>query len=180
MRLILLRHAAALGQAPEADLSDAGYQQAEKLAEHLGQHPIDTVFSSPYKRAVETIAPFAQQADLKIHTLDNLRERTLSATPREDWLKHVELSFQDRHYKLPGGENLHMTTQRALAAIETIKASGAMLPAIVSHGNLIASLLSHIDPGFGFLGWQTMENPDGYEVSLYNGQPSQFRRLNVT
>jgi len=180
MRLLLLRHAAALGQAPEANLSDAGYQQAEKLAACLAQQPIDAVFSSPYKRAMETIAPFAQQTGLNIHTLDHLCERTLSATPQEDWLEHVELSFQDRDYKLPGGESLHMTAQRALAAIQTIKASGSLLSVAVSHGNLIASLLSHIDPGFGFLDWQTMGNPDGYEVSLHNGQPSQFRRLKLT
>lgn len=180
MHLILLRHAAALGQAPEANLSDAGYQQAEKLAVYLTQQPIDAVFSSPYKRAVETIAPFAQQTGLKIHTLDHLRERTLSAIPRDDWLEHVELSFQNRDYKLPGGESLHMTTQRALTAIETIKASGVLLSVAVSHGNLIASLLRHIDPDFGFPDWQAMQNPAGYEVSFHDGQPRQFRELNVT
>ena len=158
-------------------MTTEGVEQANKLAPRLNRLNIDALFSSPYLRALETINPFAQSATLSISTLDNLRERCLAPTPLPDWPDHIERSFKDTSYKLPGGESLNETCDRALKALRTIAASKSTLPAAVSHGNLIASVLNRIDPEFGFLQWKNMKNPDLFEISVTAGKPQSFTRL---
>lgn len=108
--------------------------------------------------------------------LDDLRERALLA-PDHDWQGHVERSFANTQYKLPGGESLSDARNRALRAFATIAAAGHSSALMVSHGNLIASVLNGIDPAFGFEDWRAMRNPEIYEIALVDGSPVGFRRL---
>ena len=177
MRVILIRHATACGQSPDADLTKEGHKQADNLSSALANLGTDMLFSSPYKRAKQTILPYARISGLKITTLNNLHERVLSLEPKPDWLTHIDRSFQNRDYALPGAESLNDTFARAQSALTEILKINAKRPAAVSHGNLIASVLHHIDPNFGFESWKTMANPDLYEICFENGQPSSFSRL---
>ncbi len=46
----------------DAPLTEFGRQQAQRLAEMLGQKPIRAIYSSPMCRAVETAQPLAEAA----------------------------------------------------------------------------------------------------------------------
>lgn len=173
-RLLLVRHCESSGQVPDAPLTARGFEQAETLADFLATHPIDRVVSSPYRRARETIAPFAARTGLSIETHDGLIERRLSPEPIDDWRDVVRRSFSEPAYAVPGGESGREVLARGWAAIESIAASGFRCPVMVSHGQLLSLVLHSLDPGFGYEGWQSLSNPD---VHLLEGDAtgSTFR-----
>jgi 2,3-bisphosphoglycerate-dependent phosphoglycerate mutase len=178
MRLFLVRHAASTGQEPDAPLSGEGEAQAEMLTSVLTKLGVGQIFSSPYRRAFDTIAPFARSAGKDVILIDNLRERKLANGWLPDFLVHMEQSFHDDGYCLEGGESLRDTATRGLSAIARIarKTVGAN-PAAASHGNLIASVLRTIDPSFGYADWKAMRNPDIFEVTLSGDAPVAFRNV---
>lgn len=176
-KLILVRHCASTAQHPEAPLTEAGAEAAEALAEQLARLEPDAVYSSPYARAVATVAPFAIRTGLPIHTDDRLRERLLSVEPLDDWLDHIRRSFAEPAYRTPGAESLDDARERALAAVTEIAGRAHRLPILASHGNLISSVLRAMNPAFGFEDWQGLRNPDLFEVALQGGRPIAYVRL---
>jgi probable phosphoglycerate mutase len=58
----------------DVDLTPAGVQQAELLAEWAGQVRPDALYSSPIRRALETAAPVARVLGIQPTVLDDLRE----------------------------------------------------------------------------------------------------------
>ena len=76
MELILVRHGLPLrvelrqGRADPA-LSETGHHQARQVADWLAREPVDAIYTSPMRRAVETALPLAQR-------------RTMQPTARED------------------------------------------------------------------------------------------------
>jgi 2,3-bisphosphoglycerate-dependent phosphoglycerate mutase len=177
MHLLLIRHAQTTGQEPEAELTTAGLAQAQRLALDLASYGVDAVFSSPFRRAVQTAEPLATMTDLTVTVVPGLRERRLSSQPLADWLWHAEQSFLDRHHRATGGETLHETATRALAALSDIMAGKFRRPAAVSHGGVISAVLSAIDPEFGFPESQTLANPDVFELTFEQTTAIRFSRV---
>lgn len=163
-RFLLVRHCESSGQAPDAALSDRGRAQAEALATFLARHPVDRVITSPYRRAVESIAPFARAAGLAIEIDENLREHRLADPPIEEWRDAVKRCFADESFRAPGGESGGETLARAWRAMEAACTSGARLPVLASHGQILSHLLRSIDGRFGYDAWGRMTNPDVFAI----------------
>lgn len=161
-QLYLIRHCQASGQAPEAPLTAQGYQQAEVLADVLSSFPIKYIVSSPYRRARETALPLARALQLELAIDERLIERSLCATPREDWLDCLRQTFNDPDLCFEGGESSRTATARAVAALRNLQQRQHMTSALVTHGNLAALLLRHFDPSITFTHWQEMRTPDIY------------------
>lgn len=177
-RLILIRHCESSGQAPDAPLTDAGSRAAQVLADRLTLLAPDAVYSSPYRRARGTVAPFAERAGLPIVEDSRLHERILAATPLDDWLEHIRRSYADVDHRAgAGGETLREVEARGSAALAVIAAAGHALPLAVSHGNLISAILRAADPSFGFEGWRALRNPDLFEITMRDGRPVSFVRI---
>ena len=176
-RLLLVRHCQSTGQQPDAALSAAGHAQAHALAERLVAHPIDHLVSSSYRRAMATLAPFAARSGLVLHPDDRLVERRLSPEPIDAWREVVRRSFSDPDFRVPGGESGREVLERAWKALDEILARGHLLPAVASHGQLIALVLHSIDPTFGFAGWESLSNPDVHLIEGDVGGRLSFRRL---
>lgn len=177
--IILVRHCQSSGQKADDLLTEQGLVDAERLVEQLAPLGIDAIYSSPYARAIQTIQPFAAARALPINIDFRLRERLLSAEPLADWLAHVERSFADFDHRAPGGETLREAQARGLAAIEQMCSDGAARAVVVSHGNLLASLLNRMNPAFGFPEWQAMPNPALYRVAISHGVPTAFEALQL-
>jgi phosphohistidine phosphatase SixA len=70
--LLLVRHARAESRAEWEDddrlrpLDDRGRRQALELVETLDEFPIHAIYSSPYRRCVETVEPLARARGLPI------------------------------------------------------------------------------------------------------------------
>src|SRR5687767_6699877 len=81
MSFYLIRHGETLynaespiqGQSDVA-LSPLGLHQAEAIADALAEEPIDAVFASPLRRAMQTAEPIAARLGLAIQADDRLKE----------------------------------------------------------------------------------------------------------
>lgn len=62
------------GGITDYELSNEGLEQAENLAIRLKEYEIDSIYSSPLKRAIQTIKPTSIMKNMNINIVDNLRE----------------------------------------------------------------------------------------------------------
>jgi 2,3-bisphosphoglycerate-dependent phosphoglycerate mutase len=87
LEIVLVRHARAVpvGTPPwdvrddERPLSADGLRDADDLALELDPFHFVAAYSSPYPRALQTVAPTAARRSLEVQPLDDLRERRLAA-----------------------------------------------------------------------------------------------------
>ncbi|MFC7366504.1 MULTISPECIES: histidine phosphatase family protein [Bhargavaea] len=163
-QIYVIRHCAAEGQQPDAALTPAGRGQAEQLAEHLVDRGIDQVISSHYLRARQSIEPFLERSGLTLATDERLAERVLSATPMDDWMEKLKVSFTDPDISYDGGESGKEATVRALSLVDELPEESCT--ALVTHGNLMALLIGKYDQQFGYRQWRRLTNPDVYRVSI--------------
>ncbi|WP_445002291.1 histidine phosphatase family protein [Exiguobacterium alkaliphilum] len=174
----LIRHCSATGQEPDARLTEAGAQQALALADFFQDIPVDRIISSDYTRATASIAPLATSKQLTIETEPKLRERILSLEPRDDWFELLRHSFTDASFRVPGAESGQDATDRILSVIDSLDdVNGTTV--LVTHGNLLALLLQHVDNRFDFDTWRTLSNPDVYRLKVVDNSWSVERVWSV-
>ncbi|MFP3357184.1 histidine phosphatase family protein [Planococcus sp. SIMBA_143] len=158
-KIYIIRHCAASGQEPGAELTETGMAQAVELSGFLSELGIERIVSSPYTRAVQSIAPLAEALAVEIETDERLKERVLSSGNLPDWFEHLKNTFDDHELVLEGGESSRQALDRISQVAGELEKSG-QTAAIVTHGNIMALLLSRYVEGFGFEGWRALSNPD--------------------
>ncbi len=159
-RLYLVRHAQSEGNrgeytGPDDDppLSEVGREQARRLAVRFARQKVDAVYSSPLRRAQETARAIAGAANLKVRTLDDLREVDLgqAQTDYEAFTGADARELRDRIAKqptwdsCPHGEGSAAARRRIVAAMDSIvgECSGERV-AVVAHGAVIQTYVSHV------------------------------------
>ncbi|GKV68657.1 phosphoglycerate mutase [Sporosarcina sp. NCCP-2716] len=163
-RIYMVRHCQAEGQSPEAPLTKEGVQ-AEDLADFFGNLQVDRIISSPFKRAIQTVQPFADRKQLVIETDARLEERRLSGVPLHDWLDKLKKTFDNPDLKFDGGESSAEAAVRIVSVVDEAFRNHLATTLIVTHGNLLALLLNRLDNQFGFEDWADLTNPD---ISCWN------------
>ena len=156
LRLILVRHgqtAANLNRVlqgqSDGPLTATGVQQAEALARHLRDLPIDQIFSSPLCRAQDTAAAIARDRDLPVKTEPLLGEWNcglLDGVPADVFRKKLqEFDGPLSSFRPEGGETLTEVRQRAAAFLNglTTNAQGQTVLAC-THGDFMRALMSVI------------------------------------
>jgi broad specificity phosphatase PhoE len=128
-------------------LTELGRRQAAELAERLASVPLDAVYSSDLRRALETAAPVAESHGLEVRPVPALREVDVggwSGLSRPE----VEQRFPEAfaRWRVGGqgwedGEMYENMTERVVAAVLGIAAAhpdGEVL--VVAHGGPIRAL----------------------------------------
>lgn len=174
--VVLVRHAAATGQDADAPLSDLGYRQAQELADFLRGLAIERVVASPYRRAVESVQPFAASSGLVVETDTRLVERVLSSRSLPDWRDHLRRSFEEPDYGLHDGESSRTAQARGVAAVLDA-AAGGKRSVVATHGNLLALILRWVDARVGYDAWATLSNPDVFVIQTVESGQRGFRRV---
>ncbi|WP_309147231.1 histidine phosphatase family protein [Paenibacillus illinoisensis] len=177
--IYLIRHAKATGQEPNAELTDDGLRQAERLAEKLAVHSIAYIVSSPWKRALQTAAPLARAASQHIHTDERLQERVLSTRHLENWMEVLERTYTDENFAEEGGESSRIATARGMEVLEECWSRPEQSVAVITHGNILSLLLRHYQRSFGYEEWRLLTNPDVYVLERQRGEqgPPSIRRI---
>ena len=161
-KIYLVRHCQATGQEPTASLTREGRNQSIQLAQTLESIPFDRLYSSPYRRAVQSVEPLALQLDESITLDERLEERRLSGKQIENWLEELEKTFNDHSYTIPGGESSQEATFRGIASISDALRDTKEHGLLMTHGNLLTLILQHFDPTFDFNTWKALRNPEIY------------------
>src|SRR5579863_4205557 len=171
LTVLLVRHAEPVAPGtPGFDeftrpLTAKGMRDAYQLGAQHSSTRIDAAYSSPYLRARQTIEPIANARHLSIETIEDLRERLLSASELPDWRTHLRRSWEDFDYAPPGGESSRVAQARVVRVLETIASRHAAGTVIVaSHGNLIALALNAFDSSVDYGFWESMPLPAVFTV----------------
>lgn len=167
--VIMLRHCESAGWASDSPLTSRGYEQAACLVDVLQEMSVDYVASSPFHRAYESIAPFAESQDLEIHIDDRLAERTRSDKALENWEEWVRQSFMDLDFRAPGGESGREVARRGLIALSEGLESDYNLPLLSTHGQLLSFLANSFDPEFDYERSSSMDYPALMRFRRKNG-----------
>ncbi|MEH7441806.1 histidine phosphatase family protein [Bacillus sp. JJ1122] len=162
----LVRHASAEGQPIDAPLTEQGRKQALALVEFFKQKEIDLIFSSPFKRATDTIKPLSDSKKINIIEDSRLGERVLSTVSFEDWRDKLKQSFDDFDLVFEGGESHTEGMERAKSLIEDILCSKDDNILLVSHGNMTTLLMRYFNESFGYDCLIEMTNPDVFELGV--------------
>ena len=85
-------------------LTEQGLRDRRLVTEFLSGREVTALFSSPYKRAVDTLADFAEKRGLPVQTVEDFREHeTISDSyPDEDYFPFIQKYWDDPAYKVPG------------------------------------------------------------------------------
>jgi broad specificity phosphatase PhoE len=127
----------------DIDLNEEGRKQAQQTARQLAEEPIEAVYSSDLRRAVDTARPIAEVHGLEVITDERFREIDQGEWEglhtdeiRERW---PTLWGPHRHYsQRPGGESPQQVRARALAGLsDIVKDHPAGKVVVVSHGGTI-------------------------------------------
>ncbi len=119
-------------------LNDTGRAQAAELAHRLSREPVDAVYSSDLRRALETAEPVAAAHDLRVVADPGLREIDVGA-----WsgLTRPEIDARFPDGSRPGGETHEQHSARVLAALEQIaRAHPGQRVVILAHGGCVRVL----------------------------------------
>ncbi|GAK09884.1 histidine phosphatase family protein [Geomicrobium sp. JCM 19038] len=173
--IYVVRHCEAKGQAPEAELTVQGRNQALEVAKFFKNKNISHIISSPYERAFQTIKPFARQNKLSIETTTLLSERVLSTKNEPDWLEKLQATFEDMELKYEGGESSVEAQNRIVEVIEHVKEQHSGNTVVVTHGVVLSLLLKTIGE-FDFSDWQGLRNPDIFQL-IYERDQWKYQRV---
>ncbi len=174
-KIVLIRHgkAAMEGKDHERKLDEDGLIQAKSLSDKLVKLGLNssTIYSSPFRRAMETITPFAQtNTNIKIIQKAELEEIHM---PKDDKLsKHqmIEKMWNDENFKIGNGashkEHYDKIKQFLNEIFEDFKNNQNDL-VIISHGVLIGIILKFFfKVDFKYNDWKTMTMPDIYFLNF--------------
>lgn len=112
----LIRHAESdheIRDAKTRPLTPKGLKDADSLAGFFTDIPVTRIFSSPYLRAVQTIAPLSNEKNLPCQTDDRIREWMGGRPfPHELFENRMREMFEDESFTGSGAESLKALKKR--------------------------------------------------------------------
>jgi broad specificity phosphatase PhoE len=82
--IILVRHAEKVDDSRDPELSEAGKQRAQKLAQVLDRQSIDVIYSTDYIRTKDTCAPVSALKNVEVKLYDPRNVEQLNAMAGEN------------------------------------------------------------------------------------------------
>ena len=132
------------------ELSPKGMKDRELVTEFFADRQVDVVLSSPYKRAVDTVAHFASLRNIPITTIYDFRERKVDSVWIDDFGAFTRDQWADFNYKLTDGETLAEVQKRNIAALqEVIEKHRGKTVVVGSHGTALSTIINHFVSQFG-------------------------------
>lgn len=132
-------------------LSEEGALQAKDLAERFASEPVDVIYASPLRRAMDTARILAERRRLAIETCGDFAEIDFGEFEGRSY-EEIEALFPETfqlwmreptQVRFPQGENFQDLKQRVLRALDFVLARHAgQKIVIVSHAGVIRILLA--------------------------------------
>jgi 2,3-bisphosphoglycerate-dependent phosphoglycerate mutase len=177
--LYLIRHAHADWNPDEnRSLSVRGFAASDRVADILQPYPIYGIYSSPFQRARQTIAPLANRLRLSVCIEPDLQERKLGEGPFEDFFEAVKATWRDPRFAHPGGESSLAAQHRGLTVVRRLQEQHPTeLIVLSTHGNLLALILQAFDTAVDFAFWKSLTMPDIFSLTRSPSGIVTIRRL---
>lgn len=151
-------------------LSDRGLIDAKTVTELLKTEGIDYVYSSPYKRAIQTVEGVAKYIDREIEIENDYKERILSEKPVEDFTVAITKVWEDFDFHWKSGESNHVAQNRGVkVTLQLLEKHEGKNIVVGTHGNLMVLIMNYFDKKYDLDFWNKLEMPDVYKLS-FNGK----------
>lgn len=139
----------------DSPLTEQGIEEAIKTNKLVKDLNIDSVFTSPLGRTIQTKDLLIQDVDVPIHILDDLKEMNFGILEGMNIEKATEnypnvisdLWKDPLNYYLESGENYESLFKRVKNALDHIIESKYKKPLIVTHGMVVGAILGLVDGG---------------------------------
>ncbi|WP_055670009.1 histidine phosphatase family protein [Desnuesiella massiliensis] len=140
-------------------LTEEGIRDSRKVTEYLIDKNITKIFSSPYKRSMDTVKDFAQSLNLNIEIIEDFRERKIDNVWIEDFEEFCQKQWKDFDYKLSEGESLREVQSRNIKALQSILKDHENQNIVIgTHGTALSTILNHYNDKFGYSEFQRIKN----------------------
>jgi len=123
----------------------------------LSDKGIDAIYSSPYRRAYDTVLPFALGVGLPIHVVEDFREREFDVW--DDDFPPIAKQLWADFSTAPsnGGECFaDVQTRNIMALNQVLAESDGHNIVIGTHGLALSTIINHFDPSFGLVDFMVM------------------------
>ena len=133
----------------DSPLSNLGKRQCEAVAEALAELPIDAIYASPLRRAIDSAACLAARLNLELRLDDRLMEINAGLFQGLAWEEIEKLhpaearlwKSHDPEYCIPRGESRADVARRAEAVFRDIHRAGHDSVIVMAHGGVLSAAL---------------------------------------
>lgn len=148
-------------------LTKNGEKSSIKLINSFDGIKIDLFISSPFKRAIDTIKPLAENRDSTIQLVFDFRERKISDGWIENFNEFNKNQWEDFNFKLPNGESLKEVQLRSTAALSNIldNYSGKTI-VIGTHGTSLSTIINNYESTFNYNEFEKIKNKMPWIVKM--------------
>ncbi|MDP2662332.1 MAG: histidine phosphatase family protein [Dehalococcoidia bacterium] len=190
-RLVLVRHGETTWNVTgyyqgrtDTDLSDRGRRQAARLAEHLRDMPLAAIYSSPLKRALDTIEQTAREAGQQVRVECGLTEiehglwgGLHKSEVEERYGETLRLWLENpTRAEVPGAESLEEVRDRVLETISDILGRHPNQTALVCTHDAVLKVLITSALGLGLGSFWAIQ-VDNASVSILQNDGSRAKLL---
>jgi probable phosphoglycerate mutase len=133
----------------DVPLSDLGRRQSEAAAGVLRGKPVDALYASTLRRAMETAEIVSKALGVTIRPVPRLMEidvgvfqgQMQSELARRFPEALAQWTSGDPEYAIPGGESRRQLAERGREAFEAVRRAGHREAVIVAHGGIIVATI---------------------------------------
>lgn len=164
------------------ELTEKGLADRKLVTEFLMDREIHAVFSSPFKRSVDTVKDFADRKGLSIALIDDFRERRIDSGWIEDFNTFARRQWSDFSYKLSDGECLGEVQERNIRALRAIVETYEGQNVVIgSHGTALSTIINYFDPTFGYEEFEKIRGlmPWIVRFSFEDGRCMEIEKINL-
>lgn len=155
-------------------ITDKGIIDSKNICEFLKEKSINKIYSSPYKRAIDTIKELAQNLNIKIEVVDDFRERKISNIWIEDFNKFSKSQWENFEYKLNDGESLNEVQSRNIKALHKILNENSNQNIVIgTHGTALSTIINYYDKTFDYLSFTKIKDIMPFIICM------EFEKTNV-
>ena len=134
-------------------LTEKGSKDCSLVTEFLADKQIDIIYTSPYRRTIETLTGFATQYGFNLNLVEDFKERLSIGTRLSEYeLKsYYEAHWKDFSYSTRGEECFGDTQKRNIEALNIVLTENENMNIVIgTHGIALATIINHYDNTFGF------------------------------
>lgn len=133
------------------ELSEKGMTDRKLITEYLSNISVNAVLSSPFKRAIDTVADFAGTYGYEIEIIENFRERKIDSCWIDNFHEFSRHQWEDFDYKLSDGESLREVQNRNINALTDVLTRYTDKTVVIgSHGTALSTIINYFRKDFGF------------------------------
>ena len=157
-----------------------GLEKSKELVKLFIEIKINNIYSSPYKRSIQTIEPIAKNKCKNIKIIDDLRERKISNNWINNFDEYSKNQWNDFSYKLMEGESLIEVQKRNINELDSILNENIGKNIIIgTHGTALSTIINYYDKTYNYENFMEIVNIMPYIIMLEFNNSKYIKREEI-